>query len=94
MLQPPPSTAVAAIRAAATPATVDFPSEESNYIATAVIFWRGLLILQQQQQSSSPVGHRHTREGERRCNFRSEDVPGLGLLHEVFTGGSVRAEPG
>ena len=25
---------------------------------------------------------------------RSEDVPCLGLLHDVFTGGSVRAEPG
>ena len=24
-----------------------------------------------------------TQEGERRCNFRSEDVPYLGLLHEV-----------
>ena len=43
----------------------------------AVIFWRRLPTLQQ-QQSSPPVRHRH----ERRCNFRSEDVPCLGLLHE------------
>ena len=47
----------------------------------AVIFWRRLRTLQQQQSSSRfDIG---IHEGERRFNFRSEDVPCLGLLHEV-----------
>ena len=43
----------------------------------AVIFWRRLPTRQQQQQQQFPSA------GERRCNFRSEDVPFLGLIHEV-----------
>ena len=50
-------------------------------ISTSSDIWRRPPTLQQ-QQSSSPVRH-DTHEGERRCNFRSEDVPCLGLLHEV-----------
>ena len=34
----------------------------------------------------------HTK-GERRCNFPSKDVPCLGHLHCLLTGGSVRTEP-
>ena len=48
----------------------------------AVIFWRRLPTLTGAAAVLIP-GSTSTHEGERRCNFRSEDVPCLGLLHEV-----------
>ena len=39
------------------------------------------------------VRRRHTRK-ERRCNFRSEDVPCLVQIHGVLVGRSVQTEPG
>ena len=59
---------------------------------TPVIAWQGLPMLQ--QESSFIPGSTTTHESERRCNFGSEDVPCLGQLHDLFTGGSVRTEPG
>ena len=88
----PPSAATPSAAAgapAATPA-IDLSSEKSKHKAP-VIFWRGFPCY-----TSSPHSGfvNDTHEGERRCNFRSEGVPCMGLLHEFFTGGSVRAEPG
>ena len=78
---PPPRAAAtpgaAAIHAAATPS---FYRAKITPVQ-GVIFGRRLPTLQQ-QQSSSPFDI-DTHEDERRCNFRSEDVPYLGLLHEV-----------
>ena len=57
---------------------------------TLVIVRRGVSMLQ--QQASSRFDN-DTHESERRCNFRSQDVPRLGQL-QVSHGGSVRTESG
>ena len=60
----------------------------------AVIFWRRLPTLQQ-HHSPHPRFDIDTHEGERRCNFPSEDVPCVGLLHQVAravpSAGRIRA---
>ena len=48
----------------------------------AVLFWRRLPTLHS-SSSRHPRFDIDTHEGQRRCNFRSEDVPCSGLLHEV-----------
>ena len=83
-----PAAAAAAIPVAASPA-VDLSFEE--IILTPVILGGGFPCYSRTPHSRFD---KDAREGERRRNFRSEDAPCLGLLHEVFTDGSVRAEPG
>lgn len=51
-------------------------------------------MVQQQNCNPHPQFDNDTHEGERHCNIRPEDVPSLGLLHGVFTGGSFQAGPG
>lgn len=49
------------------------------------IFWCGLPIHATAASSTHSRFHNNTHEGERRCDFGSEDVPCLCLLHAVVS---------
>ena len=59
-----------------------YPLYSKYNASTSSDIWRRLPTLTGAAAVLIP-GSTSTHEGERRCNFRSEDVPCLGLLHEV-----------
>ena len=86
----PPASPAAAAPATAGPLTaIDLSSEESKDNASDLL--RGFPYLS--RSCHYPRFDSNSLENECRRKIRPKDVSCLGLLHEVFTGGSVRAEP-